>query len=62
MKKVVAIIGIIILVSLYIITLIVAILDKSGSAQLFKACIYATIMIPLLIYIYMWIYNLMKKK
>lgn len=62
MKKIVAIIGVIILVSLYIITFIVAILNKPGSEQLFKACIYATIMIPILIYVYIWIYKLIKKQ
>lgn len=62
MKKVIAIIGILILLFLYITTFILAILNKPGTADLFKTSIYATVVIPVLMYIYLWLYRLIRDK
>lgn len=59
-KRILAGIGIVLLLGLYVVTLIVAVAGGEGSEQLFKACIIATVVIPVLVYIYSWIYNLMK--
>lgn len=56
-KQIVAWIGIILLLALYVITLIVAIFDTSSSGKLFGLCLFATIAIPLLIWIYTWMYG-----
>lgn len=56
-KQVVAIVGVALLVLLYIITLIVAIMDNSESGRWFMSCIIATMAVPLLIWIYIWLYG-----
>lgn len=56
-KQVVAIGGIILLVLIYVVTLIVAIVDNSESGRWFMSCIFATIAIPLLIWVYIWMYG-----
>lgn len=56
-KQVVAIIGILLLVLMYIMTLIAAIADNSVSGRLFWSCLYATIAIPILIWVYTWMYG-----
>lgn len=49
--------GAILLVLLYIVTLIVALVDSSASGKLFALCLYATIAVPILIWIYTWMYG-----
>lgn len=61
-KQIVAIIGIVLLVLMYVITLIAAIFDRSGSGSLFKASLAATLVIPLLIWIYTWLYGRLTRK
>lgn len=61
-KQVVAMIGIILLVLLYVVTLIVAIVDRSASGRLFWLCLYATIAIPILIWFYTWMYGKLTRK
>ena len=56
-KQIVAIIGIVLLVLMYLVTLIVAIFDTSASGSLFKMCLFATIAIPFLLWIYIWLYG-----
>lgn len=56
-KQVVAIIGIVLLVLLYLVTLIVAFVDTSASGRLFGICLFATIAVPLLVWIYTWMYG-----
>lgn len=55
-KQVVAIIGIVLLVLMYIITLITAITDSSASAKWFRISLFATLAVPLVIWIYTWMY------
>lgn len=61
-KQVVAIIGVVLLVLMYIVTLIAAIADSSASGHLFWMCLYATIAIPILIWIYTWMYGKLTQK
>lgn len=56
-KQIVAITGIVLLVLLYIVTLVVAITDNSESGRWFMICIFATVAMPLLIWIYTWMYG-----
>lgn len=61
-KQIVAIIGVVLLVLLYLITLIVSFTDNSSSGQLFQICLFATIAIPFLIWIYIWMYGKLTQK
>lgn len=61
-KQVLAILGIIVLVSLYVITLICAITDNTGTMRMFMASVFATVVIPVLIWIYTFIYRLFTRK
>ena len=56
-KQIFAIIGIILLVLLYVVTLFAAIFDSSASHALFATCLLATVAIPLLIWIYSWMFG-----
>ena len=61
-KQIVAIIGIVLLVLLYVVTLITAFLDTSASGSLFGICLFATIAVPLFIWIYTWMYGKLTNK
>ncbi|MGN1170728.1 MAG: hypothetical protein ACI4SZ_03660 [Lachnospiraceae bacterium] len=56
-KRIIAWIGIILLVLLYLATLITAFLHIPGWDRLFQACLIATIGVPILIWIYVWLYQ-----
>lgn len=56
-KRIVALTGVSLLVLLYIITLVVAITDNSESGRWFMTCIFATVAVPMLIWIYTWLYG-----
>ena len=56
-KQVAALAGILLLALLYIVTLIVAIFDSSESGRWFMICIFATVAVPMLLWIYIWMYG-----
>lgn len=56
-KQIAALICIILLALLYIATLVVSLLDFPGSERLFAACLVATIGLPILLWIYIWLYG-----
>lgn len=56
-RQIVAIIGIVLLVLMYLITLIAALFDNSASGKLFIMSLFATMVIPILIWIYTWMYG-----
>lgn len=56
-KQIAAILCIVLLVLLYAATLIVALLDFPGSDRLFAACLMATMGLPILLWIYLWLYG-----
>ena len=56
-KQIVAMAGIILLVLLYIVTLILAIAGTENSTNLFGICLLDTIFVPIIIWIYTWIYG-----
>ncbi len=61
-KQIAAILCIILLVLLYIATLVVSLLDFSGSDRLFAACLVATIGLPILLWIYIWLFGKITEK
>ena len=56
-KQIAAIIGILLLVLLYIATLISALVDSSAAKSWFRMCLFATVAVPLLLWIYIWMYG-----
>ncbi len=56
-RQIVAMIGVLLLVLLYIITLIAAIVDSSQSAKWFRICLVATFALPIVIWLYSWMYG-----
>lgn len=61
-KQVLAILAIVILLGLYIATFLFALMDSPNSGRMFQACLFATIGVPLLLWIYMWGYGILTKK
>lgn len=59
-KQILAVIGIILLASLYVSTLIFALIGSSNAMRLFQASIYATVVVPVLIWAYTMVYRLLK--
>ena len=55
-RQLVAIIGVALLAPLYLITLVTAIVDSSESAKWFRICLFGTFAVPLVIWIYSWMY------
>ena len=62
MKRIFAIIGVILLVSLYILTLVMALTDNTSTMRMLEASVLSTIIIPVLIWTYTFIYRLLNKK
>lgn len=60
-KRVLAIVGVVLLVAMYLATIILAIVDSSDSMRMFFASVVATILIPVLIWVYTFIYKLLRK-
>lgn len=60
-KQILAIIGIIVLVGLYVSTIVCALSASDNFMNLLMASIYASVIIPVLIWAYSFIYKLIKK-
>lgn len=56
-KRIVAIICVILLVSMYIVTFIMSIVDHSASLTMFKGCVATSIFIPVVAYFYIWLHK-----
>lgn len=56
-RQLVAIGGVALLIFLYVITLVTAITDSSQSAKWFRICLFGTFALPLVIWIYSWMYG-----
>ena len=56
-RQVVAIIGVALLVLMYIITLVAAFVDNSASGQWFRLSLFGTLAIPIVIWLYSWMYG-----
>lgn len=60
-KQILAILGVVLLLGLYVITLIMAITDNTSTLSMLEASVVATILIPILMWSYSFIYRLLKK-
>lgn len=61
-RRIAALLGVILLAVLYLVTLIMAIVDKSSSGKWFMICLMGTVTIPLLIWIYIWMYGMLSQR
>ncbi len=61
-KQIAAIIGIVFLVSMYLVTFVLALCRFDGAFELFMACLLCTLFIPILIWIYIWLYGMLTHK
>lgn len=55
-KQVVAMSGVIILILMYVVTFILALVDPSASGKYFMLSLSCTLVIPIIIFIYSWMY------
>ena len=60
-KRILAVIGIIVLLGLYAAAFIFALTDDPNSMNYFLAAIVATVIVPALLWAYQFIYNILKK-
>ena len=61
-KQIAALICVILLVSIYLVTFAVACLDLGDSGRLFANCLLITIALPILLWIYIWLYGIYRNK
>ena len=59
-KRILAILGCVLLIALYVSTLVFALTGSEDAMNLFRASIYATVVVPVLIWAYTFIYRLLK--
>jgi len=61
-KQIAALICVVLLVGMYIGAFVVACLDLGDSGRLFAGCLVATIGLPILLWLLIWSFDLMKKR
>ena len=61
-KQIAALIGVGLLLLLYILLLVFAIFDFKGSDIMFRVCLIGTIIIPIIIWVYMFLYDRIVKR
>lgn len=61
-KQIAAIIGILILVGLYVATFVFALIDSPNSGRMFQASLFATVAVPILLWIYIWLFQKWKER
>ena len=62
LKRILAIIAVVILVLMYVVTLVFAITDNAATMSMFKASLAITMIVPIFIYANQLIYRLLKGK
>ena len=61
-KRIIAIGSIFLLLLIYLIALLAGIFDQTSGARIFQACLFSTIGVPILAWIYIWIFGQVTKK
>ena len=56
-KQIAALVAVILLAALYIVTLVVAMVHPTASGKWFVGCLVCTMAVPLLAWIFIWIYG-----
>lgn len=61
-KQIAALICVLLLVSLYVVTFLAACFGSADSGRFFAASLSATVGLPILLWILLWFYGLLKKR
>lgn len=61
-KRIVALLGVIIIALLYLTTFVLSFFHFEGSEEMLGVCIVATVVIPVLLYIYLWLFRLAQQR
>lgn len=61
LKQITALIGVIVLLGLYVSTVVLACIGSETAMRLLRAAIYATIVLPVLLWAYSLIYKVLKR-
>lgn len=61
-KRILAVMGIVLLVLMYLVTLLSAVFDRGSSMALFRASVICTVLVPILLWGYLVIYRIAKGK
>ena len=61
-KRILSLIGIILLVALYAVTIIAAIFDNTNTMRYLSASLMATVVVPVFIWVYQLIYRLVRNR
>ena len=61
-KQIAALVCVGLLLLLYLATLVVACLNFPGDDRLFQACLVATVGLPILLWIYIWLFGKIKER
>lgn len=61
-KRIVALLGVIIIALLYLATFVLSFFHFEGSEEMLGVCIVATVVIPVLLYIYLWLFRLAQQR
>ena len=56
-KRVAALLAVVLLAAMYLITLLAAIFDTSAAGSLFRICLICTVAVPLLSWVFIWLYG-----
>lgn len=62
LKRLLAVIGIVLLAGMYILSLIFALTDNSNTGSMLMASLYATVLVPILLYAFMLVYKWSRQK
>ncbi len=61
-KRVVALIGVVLLIGVYVVFLLQAFFGKTGPGSAFVACAAATVAIPIAVWLILWVYTVLTGK
>lgn len=61
-KQIAAMICLVLILLSYIVLIAVSLLDSQKSGELFQACLIATVFLPILCWIYIWLYGRIKQR
>ncbi len=61
MKRIGALLGVFLLISLYVTTLVCAIIGSDFALSMLKASIFGTIFIPVILYVYLFLFRAFNK-
>ena len=61
LKRILAIVGIVILAGMYLLSLVFAIIDHPLKSSLMSASLYCTVVIPVLLYVFLFVTRLVRK-